>query len=74
MFMKKGSILIELYPYLINPRYITPYRTLASIMSLKYRLVTMDDRINSLAVNMNKIFLIIAHHCYYNTLLIIPHH
>ena len=41
MFMKKQSALIELFPYLIDPLYITPYRTLASLLSLEYRF-TLD--------------------------------
>ena len=39
MFLPPGSILVELFPYAINPLHYTPYRTLASLpgMDITYR-------------------------------------
>ena len=39
MFLKPGSVLIELFPYAVNPDHYTPFKTLASVkgMGLSYR-------------------------------------
>lgn len=53
MFLPPGALLVELFPYAINPEHYTPYKTLAGLASLHYhswrnfdleRTVTHPDR------------------------------
>ncbi|XP_071959153.1 protein O-linked-mannose beta-1,4-N-acetylglucosaminyltransferase 2-like [Antedon mediterranea] len=37
MFLKKGALLVEIFPFAVNPKHYTPYKTLVSIPGLNVK-------------------------------------
>ncbi|XP_062912512.1 protein O-linked-mannose beta-1,4-N-acetylglucosaminyltransferase 2 isoform X1 [Mobula hypostoma] len=43
MFLPRGAVVVELFPYAVNPEHYTPYKTLASLLNMDLQYVAWQN-------------------------------